>query len=314
MCLNKRLFIPIMRCTAALLLLLSQGARAIAPLTNRTLAMLDGVYSAFDGETVRGSLTVRMLIRNILLGNVQGSTRQGAYLLEGKRLSLQQIAEIEQRYYDEYMHEQMCIDERYVNMQTVTALIEAERARLLKEKERKLTEQVAVIERKYTDSDLLQTECWKSDRMLAFEVEEALDAYAREIKRKHCKDIAGYEQALADARTRFVARIAPILEVLKKIRSDFIEVNAPFMEQTMGTKTLLLQLIEEFCCKHNLPRSFLLEWASVPDGDEIPFFEQSMTNTRILAQFCADLTLFLEDLVNSCPKGMAQFKKLTTKK
>jgi len=316
MFINKRQFLPIAQCTAALLFLLSHGMHGSGvPLANKTLAMLDGVYSAFDGETVRGSLVVRSQVGDIYLGKADASGKRVGFYTVGdkKNLSLQEVAAIEEGYRKAYEQELAAIDERFVDMATCRPLIEAERARMMGENEHMLSNQVMSIEKKYTDPDLRMTECWKAERLLALAAEKALEEFGANLKKKHCKDIAGYEQAKRDAHQRFEATMAPILSVLEKIREDFIAVNAPFMDQTMGTKALLLQLIEEFCCKHNLQKSFLLEWASVPDGLEIPFFDKSMTTNCILAEFCADLRLFLGDLVTSCPKGMAQFKKLTAK-
>ena len=99
-------------------------------------------------------------------------------------------------------------------------------------------------------------------------------------------------------------------EVLTKARNEFEERIAPFEKGLRGVKDQMIVLIAESCQKHNRSDCFFLKWVEAPIGTEMVYFHDQVTSFKALDQFCSDFTHFLDDLMRSCPKAMAQFKKL----
>lgn len=86
-----------------------------------------------------------------------------------------------------------------------------------------------------------------------------------------------------------------------------------FAGSARNAKSLLITLIKEDCHKRNRLDSPLLDWAQTPEEHEITAFESNMTNAHVLYAFCVDLTNFLHDLIQSCPKACALFAERRAK-
>lgn len=109
-------------------------------------------------------------------------------------------------------------------------------------------------------------------------------------------------------------------EEFKKIKDALCEVKNmldsklnPFIEQASGSKDIMLILIEESMQKRLRKDSFLLNWGRSKEGQETEIFHSEVTTFQMLDDFCTDLTDFLTDLINSCPKAKKQFVIYTKK-
>ncbi len=99
-------------------------------------------------------------------------------------------------------------------------------------------------------------------------------------------------------------------EVLKIVKKDFIDVSIPSLDQAQGSKEIVVELIEYWTKINNRSDSFMLEWGREEEGQEIAIFQERVQSFTMFDQFCTDLTLFNEDLIESCPRGFRQFLDL----
>ncbi len=99
-------------------------------------------------------------------------------------------------------------------------------------------------------------------------------------------------------------------DCLQKAKSYFHEIVEPFIIHARGAKSQMLALIEESCVKRHRTKSLLRGWGAAEEGTEVKHFDLDVQSFEIYKLFCNDLTNFLEDLMRSCPRGLAQFKKI----
>lgn len=99
-------------------------------------------------------------------------------------------------------------------------------------------------------------------------------------------------------------------KALEEAIKDFDRKVAPFMEDARGAKAQLFALIQESCKKRNRLDSFLLTWADAEEGHETSAMQTQITSFKSLSVFCQDLIMFLKDMINSCPKAVAQYQEL----
>jgi hypothetical protein len=92
-------------------------------------------------------------------------------------------------------------------------------------------------------------------------------------------------------------------------KRDFIETTKHFMKGIEPVKRLMMSLIKEFCERRNRPDSVILDWANAKSGNEDEIFNQAIKSFANFELFLSDLTFFLKDLVNSCPKAREQYKE-----
>lgn len=127
------------------------------------------------------------------------------------------------------------------------------------------------------------------------------------------KDHNRYHQELQDLNiwyNQIKQQLHVCLEIAKK---EFEQKIAPFSKNAQGGKDQMLILIEESCKKRNRTDCFLLKWAEVEEGNETKLMHEQINTFKGMDQFCTDLVNFLEDLMNSCKKAWAQFKKTMEK-
>jgi len=101
-----------------------------------------------------------------------------------------------------------------------------------------------------------------------------------------------------------------LFECLMGAKKDFENAVASFIGNARNAKEPMTVLIRESCDNHGCPDSLLLDWAQMEGEDEEESFQQKVIDFATFYRFCGDLAHFLEDLVRSCPKAQAQFKKL----
>lgn len=117
---------------------------------------------------------------------------------------------------------------------------------------------------------------------------------------------------LADLEENFVGD-PELNEVLARVKLDFENSVAKFIEQASGVKQMLVQLIKESCERRNRKNSLLLTWAEAPEGHETIIFNSDIQSFKEFNLFCQDLLNYLGDLVESCPKARKQFQEQNAK-
>lgn len=104
--------------------------------------------------------------------------------------------------------------------------------------------------------------------------------------------------------------LTQLAELLKLAKRDFIEKVKPYMATARGAKRQMLLLIEESCKKRKRFDSILLRWGAAREEEEERQFEKDIVDFKIFNTFCTDLMHFMEDVIRSCPKAMAQFMQM----
>lgn len=122
-------------------------------------------------------------------------------------------------------------------------------------------------------------------------------------KRTYCQELSELEAVYKETKHK-------LKDVLARCRHDFEEKITPFIKIVRGAKDQMIVLLLESCQKHNRPDSFLLKWVESPDNGELQYFHEQITSFKALDQLCSDFVNFMDDIMRSCPKAMAQFKKL----
>lgn len=127
--------------------------------------------------------------------------------------------------------------------------------------------------------------------------------------RQYCvRELADLE---AERTARGIANTAEFKAVLELAKKDFVEKMHKFMEPARGMKKHMISMIEDFCNHYKMEDSLLLKWGEAPtEAAEHAMFAAHITNFAALRDFCSQLTLFLKELVASCPKGKEQFKQM----
>ena len=101
--------------------------------------------------------------------------------------------------------------------------------------------------------------------------------------------------------------------ILTQAKYDFVSITQAFIKDIKAAKKLILSLMNEFCERRNRPNSLILSWAKTNGGNEAQIFNQVITDFQTYDIFLDDLTLFLKDLINSCPKARQQYQEWTKK-
>ncbi len=98
--------------------------------------------------------------------------------------------------------------------------------------------------------------------------------------------------------------------ILEQAKKDFLGYSNAFRGQARGAKSLTVALIEESCTKRNRLDSILMLWADTDNTkEENLIFEQKVPTIKFFVSFLVDLSHFLTDLTNSCPKALEQFRQ-----
>jgi hypothetical protein len=103
--------------------------------------------------------------------------------------------------------------------------------------------------------------------------------------------------------------IEAMRNLLEYVKDDLFEIAGPFLGPASDMKALAVTLIAESCEKRGKAESLLLKWQKVPRGQEIEQFKEMITSFSQVLEFCSDLADYLIDMVESAPKGFAQFKR-----
>lgn len=80
------------------------------------------------------------------------------------------------------------------------------------------------------------------------------------------------------------------------------------MAEARGTKQMAQRLMNDSLSKRKRTDSPLIKYAKVQEGKEEESLEKDISSFKLLYTLCHDLFNFLRDIVNSCPKAVADFK------
>jgi hypothetical protein len=97
-------------------------------------------------------------------------------------------------------------------------------------------------------------------------------------------------------------------KILHKAIEDFGNITRPFLGKARLVKSLMVQLIDEWCTKTKRYNSGLAAWSHL-DGNEQEAFIHNVKTFHDLDAFCSDLTGFLASMIKSCPKAYNQYKQ-----
>ncbi|MCX5922713.1 MAG: hypothetical protein NTX86_05310 [Candidatus Dependentiae bacterium] len=144
--------------------------------------------------------------------------------------------------------------------------------------------------------------------LAALESEYEAEFYQKETT--YTKNSVNNRQVLEDLEASYNRLKKEFGVCLKQAKKDFEGKVSPFTKNARGAKDQMLILITESCTKRNRQDCLLLKWADTDENNDMQFFNEQINSFKTFDQFCTDLTHFLEDLMRSCPKAWAQFKKL----
>lgn len=103
-------------------------------------------------------------------------------------------------------------------------------------------------------------------------------------------------------------------QLLDQAKIDFMTISDEFRNSARGSKSFIVQLIEESCKKRGrIVGSILLTWAHTTLKEEHAVFKKEVTSFDKLDTFLTDLFNFLTDLQHSCPKACALFNNRVAK-
>lgn len=106
---------------------------------------------------------------------------------------------------------------------------------------------------------------------------------------------------------------ADMMAIFDELVIEFKELSEPFLEVVREGKSVLVRIVEEWIKKRQVSDTNLQRWMETPEGQEEALFHDAITSPIELHEFLHDLFVFLSDLMNSCPRAIADYQ-LTNKK
>ncbi len=297
-------------------LVCSLSASAIV-LHNSLIRWLDGVPGVLGEKEIKNMIHIFGKLRTLRYGKKDPASGkfQGNFEVEGQLYSVHELARSEHlidQEFDQMKHE---IYKQHIDMsrfeatwQTDKKYLETIYCQRRQEEEEKIIKTYRSSAKKGEDDDdaTLSLELGKVGRINQLDLTQALKSKKNEVLFMHAHDKKALEIALIEleeARQKKLARYQP---ALRRAKDEFIAINEPYLASAKGAKAIMEKLIEESCQLRNRGDSFLLDWARVPEGEEMKSFDRNTTTLRALDTACADLANFLTDVISSCPKACAQ--------
>ncbi len=97
--------------------------------------------------------------------------------------------------------------------------------------------------------------------------------------------------------------------LLQEMIEDFERISLPFQQSVRSAKPIMETLILQSSKLRERGDSLLNKWADKSVIDDRVLFKEHMHTIKGFETFLIDLYNFLDDLVESCPKGLALYKK-----
>ncbi|NRB22064.1 hypothetical protein HRU45_05005 [Candidatus Dependentiae bacterium] len=107
---------------------------------------------------------------------------------------------------------------------------------------------------------------------------------------------------------------AQLAQCFKQVKSDLKNNSLQYAEHTRGSKSFLILYVNESCLKHGHKESILLNWAHTKEGTEAEQMEKELTDLYTCYTFALSLSTFLQDMIQSCPSAVVDFKKFIRQK
>lgn len=123
---------------------------------------------------------------------------------------------------------------------------------------------------------------------------------------KHLYTDATWQDAVTEAQARFDTKMQKLRSAVSVMIEDFLTMTAPFMG-FMRFKDQLLGLIQESCDHRHNKNCFLLRWGEEEAGKEGALIRREIKTFKGFEKFCIDLTDYLGDMAESCPKAKKMF-------
>jgi hypothetical protein len=289
------------------------------PLTNPILKFLDGIKFAIDGTTIWEMMIIRHGIKKIQYGVLDKETGSygGMYLFQGIYHSLHSLAELARALEEERAQQKSQLEQQFIDAQARVACLEELTTMTTTLEEKFLQdcdEQLCVIERTLEQDESIVDEQILMQESLYRSYQHEIQHQEELIIQKYITNQEAYHDAYMRVQQEYEDTEKDLARVFTRVKHDVLNVLAPFRKKMALAKKFLHQLVYEFCRKHKLSSSFLLHWTTIADGHEFVIFNRTMTDCKILDAFCCDLTSFLKDVIESCPKGWQQFLELSKTK
>ncbi len=290
----------------------------VAPLSNAVLKLLDGIPFALDGATIWDMMRIRHYIKIVQFGKLDPETNsyEGKYLFNGKRCTLHDLARYERSTDAEFKAKKYELESRYMDADSYQCYQE-ERAKVITQLEshfeQERLERQLVVERTLDDEQLVLEQLAMEESLHEYYFNEITEQDEM-LKRSYIQDVENYEVAYTKLKKEQQAYREDLAPLYLMAKEDVLKILTPFSKKMAGAKKFLFKLVEEFCQKRSRPKSFLLLWSTIADGQEFVIFNKTMTSCIILDEFSTDLTHFLKDVIDSCPKGWQQFLELSKPK
>jgi len=94
---------------------------------------------------------------------------------------------------------------------------------------------------------------------------------------------------------------------LKQALDMFADISRPYVEEIKAAKGYMLDIIENWSTQRNRKDTYLREWANLKNEEEALYIGIDSFNK--FEGFLDDLSTFLADLIQNCPKSYQQFKQ-----
>lgn len=94
-----------------------------------------------------------------------------------------------------------------------------------------------------------------------------------------------------------------VTSLLNQMRKDFERISAPFQQTVRSVKPMIAELILQSNHLRGRHSSLLNKWAHPSIVDDQALFDKHVHTIKEFETFLIDLHNFLNDLVESCPKG-----------
>lgn len=279
-------------------------------LCSTIIKWLDNKPFGLDSVAMGDVLHVRRELRKIQFGVQDPITKQpvGFYTFQGQKRTLRWLADYEHALEKEFIAQKTALEKKYLDYKEYSAEWELTKINLELEFEKKHYEIDEKIKRTVKDQEDWDYQCALAYKACSNEFEQSCIHKEEDIKNKYCNDKTAYQKEVRIITEQYKALCRELEPCVEDIKLDFVKANQPFSSTMEGTNLMLLKLVAEFCIKYKRPYSYLLEWASLDDGQGLESFEKNMVSCRALNTFITDLVDFFEALYISCDKARADYE------
>lgn len=286
-------------------------------LTNGMIKMLDGVPFALDGTNIGNMKYIKIELMKLQYGieNPKTKKKEGKYLYNNQFCSIHTLAMYEKEFESGLEQHKKELERKYITRSShYHAELDALETNLKNKLHEELLKGQEHIKQTVVDESTHEFEEGKLKIAVLEQINQEREQQRNLITRKHISNPSAYDRDLHAILQEHQNNLEPLQKILEQAKVDFLKITHPFMEQAHGVKWALAYLIEESCIKRGRWDSFLLKWGGAKETEEIELFNNYMNTCMRLDTFCSDLSNFITDIINSCPKGREQYLALLAEK